>query len=555
MRRPALGVFLILWASYAYFWHSRDWNTASRLMLTYSLVDRGTIRIDGLENQTGDRSLYRGHSYSDKLPGYSFFAAVPYALFKRLMAFPDHPLNAQGFTHWTPDYAVTLFTSGLVTALCGSLLTVLAMDLGCGPRRAAIVGLAYGLATHAYAYATLAHGHQTSAACLLGAFALLWRPSLRETSTREGKGWAGDGQGATSKWAGVEVPADRAGGTEASPSLRRDVLLFQSALAGFLAAYAGAVELQVAPVCALIGLYALMLVIGGKRPAGTLVAFALGALVPTSFLMIYNTAAFGSPLRMGYFYHATQQFADVHSASNPLGLRAPDWSRADDLTIRPARGLFWYAPITLLTIPGLVTLVARRYYGMAIICAGAVASVFLVNLSYPEWSGGWSSGPRLLTPMLPFAVLPSAALMAVGGRFATALAASLSLVGGLLMFLLQGIGGRVPEPVREPPPGYDDPRLRPLTEFVIPIWRGEPLPEWVFNQRFARNLVMVARPEAVAALPASWQWVQYVPLAVFQVASIAFLFLWLRQPRAPRPDPDPRADPAGGRPPARPDPA
>ena len=39
MKRPALGVFLILWASYAFFWHARDWNTASRLMLTYSLVD------------------------------------------------------------------------------------------------------------------------------------------------------------------------------------------------------------------------------------------------------------------------------------------------------------------------------------------------------------------------------------------------------------------------------------------------------------------------------------------------------------------------------------
>ena len=51
MRRPVLGVFLILWASYAFFWHARDWNTASRLMLTYSLVDRGTIRIDGLETR------------------------------------------------------------------------------------------------------------------------------------------------------------------------------------------------------------------------------------------------------------------------------------------------------------------------------------------------------------------------------------------------------------------------------------------------------------------------------------------------------------------------
>lgn len=169
--RPALGVFLILWASYGFFWHARDWNTASRLMLTYSLVDRGTVRIDGLEEQTGDRAAFAGHSYSDKLPGYSFVAAAPYAAFKWAMGWPAHPLDVPGIARWPADYAVTLFTSGLATAFCGALLTVLAMDLGCCPRRAALIGLAYGLATPAYAYATLAHGHQLSAACLLGAFA------------------------------------------------------------------------------------------------------------------------------------------------------------------------------------------------------------------------------------------------------------------------------------------------------------------------------------------------------------------------------------------------
>ena len=44
-----------------------------------------------------------------------------------------------------------------------------------------------------------------------------------------------------------------------------------------------------------------------------------------------------------------------------------------------------------------------------------MAAVFLVNLSYPEWTGGWSTGPRLLVPLLPFAMLPVAALLATGG--------------------------------------------------------------------------------------------------------------------------------------------
>ena len=79
LRKPACWVFLILLGSNAFFWHTRDWNTASRLMLTYSLVDRGTVIITGLEEQTGDKAKFQGQYYSDKLPGFALLAAVPYA--------------------------------------------------------------------------------------------------------------------------------------------------------------------------------------------------------------------------------------------------------------------------------------------------------------------------------------------------------------------------------------------------------------------------------------------------------------------------------------------
>ena len=52
---PALWVFLILLGSYAFFWHSRDWNTASRLMLTYAMVDRGTVAITGWSSRPATR--------------------------------------------------------------------------------------------------------------------------------------------------------------------------------------------------------------------------------------------------------------------------------------------------------------------------------------------------------------------------------------------------------------------------------------------------------------------------------------------------------------------
>jgi len=51
--------------------------------------------------------------------------------------------------------------------------------LGCRARRAALIGLAYGLATPAYVYATLAYGHQATAFALFTSFFLLWKKGSR----------------------------------------------------------------------------------------------------------------------------------------------------------------------------------------------------------------------------------------------------------------------------------------------------------------------------------------------------------------------------------------
>ena len=121
---PALGVFAILLGSYAYFWHSRDWNTGSRLMLTYALVDRGTVKLTGLDQQTGDKAFFLGEYYSDKLPGYPLLAALPYAYAKWALDMPGHPLDSDALAYWPADYWITLGTSGILTAWTAALLLV-----------------------------------------------------------------------------------------------------------------------------------------------------------------------------------------------------------------------------------------------------------------------------------------------------------------------------------------------------------------------------------------------------------------------------------------------
>jgi hypothetical protein len=477
LSNPAGWVFLILLGSNAFFWHSRDWNTASRLMLTYALVDHHTVVINGLEEHTGDRAKFEGQWYSDKAPGFALLAAGPYLFSKLVCGVPSHPLGGKprDYYYWVGDYWVTLFTSGLLTAATGALLVYWSRCLGCRASRAALLGLAYGLATPAYVYATLANGHQATAFALFTSFFLLWQQGER----------------------------------------RRRARMF---LAGFLAAFAAVIELHVGPVSAIMGFYLIFQCIRRDRSVDDLAFFGIGAAVPTLILLGYNQLAFGSPWEMGYFHHATPEFAEVHNAQHPLGLAFPDsfWERLGSLLWGRHRGLSFYAPILLLTVPGWAALFARRRFAVAWVTILVVASVLLVNICYPEWTGGWSTGPRLLVPLLPFAVLPIAGLLSGESTLAkvsTWFALLLALAGGVEMFLFQGADGRIPHDV-----------IDPIAHGVWPLWSGEPVPWWRFGDRFCRNLTVVVAPDFVANLPPRWQGVQFLPVLLFQAAGI--LGLW-----------------------------
>ncbi|MDY6773802.1 MAG: hypothetical protein SVS85_01255 [Candidatus Nanohaloarchaea archaeon] len=43
------------------------------------MVDYGTLNIDKVYQNAGDRSYYQGHYYSDKEPGMAFLATPIYA--------------------------------------------------------------------------------------------------------------------------------------------------------------------------------------------------------------------------------------------------------------------------------------------------------------------------------------------------------------------------------------------------------------------------------------------------------------------------------------------
>ena len=469
LRHPSGWVFTILWVSYATFWQGRDWNSASRLMLTYALVDRGTVSLDGLNDQTRDIARYQGHWFTDKTPGFSVAAIPAYWLAKQAFRLPDHPLNAKGFAYWPADYWVPLGTSGLATALTAAILTTLALRLGCTTQAATLLGLAYGLATPAAVYATLAYGHQLAACGLFLSFALLLDRG---------------------RWVGL-----------------------RSFGAGFTAAYASVVEIQVGPVSAILGLSLIALVVLRRRPAWCLLLFTLGAALPTALLLGYNQVAFDSPWRMGYFYLVMDRFAGVHSRGNPLGLSRPDLARVGELLWGERRGLLWFAPVVGLTPVGLAILAVRRRWALVGTLTVIMAAIFAVNLSYPEWTGGWTTGPRLLVPLLPFACLAVAPVLASWGWAGFVVVVVLTLLGGVEMGLYAGVGGRIPDGI-----------ARPLVDGVWPLWRGDPLPDWAFGNRFARTVVSCWIADHDRNQPTTLGYVAFLPWLVWLGLTIPLLF-------------------------------
>lgn len=480
-RDLALLLFVLLLGTYAYFWQGRDWNNASRLMLTYALVDRGTLRIDGLEINAGNPAegvgdLARtpdGHYYTDKAPGQSLLGVPVYALVKRLAGYPDHPLDLpQARAYWPRDYWVTVGTSGLATALLGVLLYVFFLRVGTSHSTAVLLAVAYALGTPALTYATLFYGHQSAALAATASFYLLYRA--------------------------------------ANDPLHRG--LGRMLFAGLLAGWAVVVEFPMLLVCGILWAYALIAFklspgqVGESQSrcvGNALVhsltrspAFWLTAGMVTSGLVLlgYQTLAFGHPLRTGYSYEIYQPFREAHTG---IGIGAPDWSVVPHLLFSLDRGLFVYAPVMLLALPACFALLLRRRWAVVVVPFVSFAALLLVNICHRLPDGGLATGPRFLLPAVPMLLIPVAAWFATleqsGRLWATktklVVTTGLGGVGMIVILAATAIGGRLE-------PGDPNP------------WKNQVLPAWRDGE-FTRNLGTELTGEGSSA-PA-----QLIPLVLF----------------------------------------
>jgi hypothetical protein len=380
-KTAGLTLTLVLLFVYAYFFPRwADWNQNTRLNLTLSIVETGSLTIDPYHENTGDKLYYEGHYYSDKAPGLSFAAVPIYALMHpvlnsgpvaaildRLGSSPalEATLNPEGsgvnrqkIVFAVAQYVFTVLVVSLPSALLGLLLF---RFLGrfthdIWPRVALV--LVYGLGTAALPYSTVFYSHQLGAVLTFAAFFLVFR--IRWEQAPRWHLW----------------------------------------IAGALLGFSILSENPTIIMAATIGLYAVF----GLRDWKAGIPLALGAVPFVLLWLGYNYARFGDPLELGYQYHAT---FTAHAQAGPAGFAGFRWQAFWDITFSPYKGLFFRSPFLLLAVPAFILTWRERQFRMEL--AATLAIVFLYFLhasSFYDWGGGHTAGPRYLVAMLPFMTFP-----------------------------------------------------------------------------------------------------------------------------------------------------
>ncbi len=370
--KKAFLVFVLLAIMYGYYFQNPGANGNSRLGLTFAIVTlrRPTIDIyyDTEGTRTIDFAVVNGHHYTDKAIGSSILGAIFYAPIYAFMK-----LTSIQFDLRTIKYILTFLTIGLPSAFAGSLVYVLSETLSRSSLRAYLATLAIALGTMVLPFSAIFFGHQLAGALLFCSFFMIFQIKLKPELS--GKWW---------------------------------YLL----LIGFLLGAAFITEYTTAIVIFPLGLYYLYVlrVRWSLRWFLTVILpFALGAIIPLSLMMIYNSMVFGNPFTIGY-ERLGNEFQSSMSQGF-LGISLPRLEVLFYLTFHPADGIFWQSPVLLMAMVGFFFLWRdKRYRLEAILVALAFVGFLLLNSGYFLWWGGASFGPRHLIPMLLFLSIPLAIL-------------------------------------------------------------------------------------------------------------------------------------------------
>lgn len=398
-------VFVFFFITFSFFFQGGGWNQNSRMCLVRSIVQDKTFMIDACKEDTeeiefantGDWSNFKGHYYSNKSPGLSFMAVLPYATAQYCLEYVlpgDHERQVL-FGAYFSTVCTTVFLSAI---LCLLIFHVCNYFFRLSITASLLAAIFYGCGTIAFSYSTTFYCHQPAACYSFFAFLLLLH--LRKDNGRKS---------------------------------------YYALLAGFFAGMA--VLIEPSAIITLIALFAYAVCC--KETRRWLTLFILGCIPPGIVQGMYNVVCFSHPLASSYSY--ANEVVMWKSEGRLFGIPSP--MKLLQLFFSPHRGLFISSPIFLMALPGMLFFLKdRKWRAEAILCTAVSLSFILLIASFHAWHGGSAIGPRYLLPAFPFAFMLIVFALPKYPKLVTFLGI-LSLIINLSVTL---VGNEIPRSVTNP---------------------------------------------------------------------------------------------------------
>ena len=362
----------------------RSPNELCRLWQSRALVDFHTLNINGELQQhgmVGDLSctatvreggvdklspcvgpdaprdgVVARYYYPSKAPLLSFLGAPVYWVLRLL-----GPVSELSQVLWSRLF-ITIIPALLMLVLLRRFLAAFVAS-----ETADVFTVVYALGTMAFSYAESFMSHQLTAVLLFTTFYCAWKVERGD--------WRLRGYALAGLVAGAAVVSE-----------------YTSALGVVsIAAYTVAVRWKQWPEL----LRAVGLVVAGAAPL-------------LAALLWYHQATFGSPWVSGYKFLNDAGYMHWHQGGF-LGIKVPDPKALGLSYFSPLRGLFALSPFLAASFFGLKDVRAKEKPLLVFFVVLLVLhSYFTSSFSYDSW--GWTVGPRHLTGMVPFLLLPVAML-------------------------------------------------------------------------------------------------------------------------------------------------
>lgn len=355
------------------------WNVNSRMALVRAIADEGVLTIDSYHEEgelaTGDKAVYEGHYYCDKIIGVSLLGVPFYWVAKAVSG--GAPLSIP-----LGNFIAKLGAVAIPGAVSAFFFWRLMARVGAPPRRALVLTALAVFGTMWFGFGTVFYPYIPGFAALLGALHLIMFPPAERVTAANSLG--------TGLLLGAALLCD---------------LLFGMAVFGV-----GVIWLmRLCDQVGILGMRAFAQMTGERSRLKHMIAFSAcfwaGVLLALLPFFAYSYHIFGT-LTIPYKYEADEGFR-YSMAQGFMGAKAPNLHALFFLTLHPYRGIFFWSPIVLAGLIGCAF--ATRQYGKRALLGWLGIATFVAylvfNSAYYLWWGGWAMGPRLLLPALPFVLL------------------------------------------------------------------------------------------------------------------------------------------------------